>query len=49
VQSVRKHAVFLREVSERPQKSSLRVETAHSLNADLRLVSERSGYMRTER
>jgi hypothetical protein len=38
-------------VAERPQKSSLRMETAHSLNADpdLRLVSERSEYMRTER
>jgi hypothetical protein len=38
-------------VAERPQKSSLRMETARSLNADpdLRLVSERSEYMRTER
>jgi len=38
-------------LAERPQKSSLRMETVHSLNADpdLRLVSERSEYMRTER
>ena len=34
-----------------PQKSSPRLETSQSLNADpdLRLISERSGYMRTER
>jgi hypothetical protein len=33
------------------QESSLRMETSHSLNAhpDLRLISERSPYMRTER
>jgi hypothetical protein len=33
------------------QKSSLRMETSRSLNADpdLRLISERSPYMRTER
>ena len=33
------------------QKSSLPLETSHSLNADpdLRLISERSPYMRTER
>jgi hypothetical protein len=33
------------------QRSSLRMETSHSLGADpdLRLISERSPYMRTER
>ena len=33
------------------QKSSLRMETSHSFNADpdLRLISERSPYMPTER
>ena len=33
------------------QKSWLRMETSHSLNTDpdLRLISERSPYMRTER
>jgi hypothetical protein len=33
------------------QGSSLRIKTSHSLNAhpDLRLISERSEYMRTER
>jgi hypothetical protein len=38
-------------IAERPQKSSLRLETSHSLNADpdLRLISEGSPYMRTER
>jgi hypothetical protein len=38
-------------LTERPQKSPLRLETSHSLSADpdLRLVSERSEYMRTER
>jgi hypothetical protein len=34
-----------------PQKSPPRLEASHSLNADpdLRLISERSPYMRTER
>jgi hypothetical protein len=38
-------------VAEHPQKSSLQMETTRSLSADpdLRLVSERSEYMRTER
>jgi hypothetical protein len=38
-------------VAERPQKSSVRLETTHSLSSDpdLRLISERSPYMRTER
>ena len=38
-------------VAERPQKSAERLETSHSLSADpdLRLISERSPYMRTER
>jgi hypothetical protein len=38
-------------VAERPQDNLVRMETSHSLNADpdLRLVSERSEYMRTER
>jgi hypothetical protein len=38
-------------VAVRPQESSVRLETSHSLNAnpDLRLISERSEYMRTER
>jgi hypothetical protein len=38
-------------VAERPQRSSVRLETSHSLIADpdLRLISERSEYMRTER
>jgi len=33
------------------QRSSLQLETSHSLNTDpdLRLISERSPYMRTER
>jgi hypothetical protein len=37
--------------AERPSKSPVRVEAAHTLAADpdLRLVSERSPYMRTER
>ena len=38
-------------VAERPQDNLVRMETSHSLSADpdLRLVSERSEYMRTER
>jgi hypothetical protein len=38
-------------LAERPPKSSLRLETSDSLSADpdLRLISERSPYMRTER
>lgn len=38
-------------VAERPQKSPVRLETTPSLSADpdLRLISERSPYMRTER
>jgi len=38
-------------VAERPQKAPVRQETFHSLSADpdLRLISERSPYMRTER
>ena len=38
-------------VMERPHESDLRLETSHSLSSepDLRLVSERSPYMRTER
>jgi len=38
-------------VAERPRESSIRPETSHSLDAvpDLRLISERSEYMRTER
>ena len=38
-------------VAERPPKSSVRIEAARTVAADpdLRLVSERSEYMRTER
>jgi hypothetical protein len=38
-------------VAERPQNSPARLETSQSLSADpdLRLVTERSEYMRTER
>ena len=38
-------------VAERPPKSPVRIEAARTLAADpdLRLVSERSEYMRTER
>ncbi|WOH53834.1 hypothetical protein [Bradyrhizobium sp. sBnM-33] len=38
-------------IAERPQKSPARLQTSQSLSADpdLRLVSERSEYMRTER
>jgi hypothetical protein len=38
-------------IAERPRDSSVRKETSHSLSADpdLRLISERSEYMRTER
>jgi hypothetical protein len=38
-------------VAERPQDNLVRMETSHSLSADpdLRSVSERSEYMRTER
>ena len=38
-------------VAERPPKSPVRIEASRTLaaNPDLRLVSERSEYMRTER
>jgi hypothetical protein len=38
-------------LAEPPRKTDLGLETSHSLNGepDLRLISERSPYMRTER
>jgi hypothetical protein len=38
-------------LAERPRKGSLRLETSTTLSADpdLRLISERNPYMRTER